>query len=149
MAGKTGAYADSLATRPWLKLLGKVKREELIKLYGQADVVCFPSWWENMPMVCIEAMMCGALVIGSNSGGMAEIINNGVNGFLLPPKNPQLWAKKIIEVCSLPSAQKEQISKNAVKRIRTTFSLDVITRQMETYYKEVIDKYYKSSANHI
>ena len=143
MAGKTGAYADSLATRPWLKLLGKVKREELIKLYGQADVVCFPSWWENMPMVCIEAMMCGALVIGSNSGGMAEIINNGVNGFLLPPKNPQLWAKKIIEVCSLPSAQKEQISKNAVKRIRTTFSLDVITRQMETYYKEVIDNYFR------
>lgn len=139
IAGKTGAYADSLAARPWLKLLGKIKREELMKLYGQVDVVCFPSWWENMPMVCIEAMMSGALVIGSNSGGMAEIINDGVNGFLLPPKNPQLWAKKIKEVFVLPSAQKEQISTNAIERIRTTFSLEVIAHRMEEYYKEVIE----------
>ena len=139
IAGKTGAYADSLAARTWLKLLGKIKREELMKLYGQVDVVCFPSWWENMPMVCIEAMMSGALVIGSNSGGMAEIINDGVNGFLLPPKNPQLWAKKIKEVFVLPSAQKEQISTNAIERIRTTFSLEVIAHRMEEYYKEVIE----------
>lgn len=139
MTGKTGAFVDSLPTRPWLKLLGKVKREELMKLYGQADVVCFPSWWENMPMVCIEAMMCGALVIGSNSGGMAEIINDGVNGFLLPPKNPRLWAKKIVEVYALPSIKKEQISMNATERIRSTFSLEVITHRMEKYYKEAIE----------
>ena len=141
MAGKTGAYIDTLSAHPWLNLLGKVKREELMKLYKQADVVCFPSWWENMPMVCIEAMMCGALVIGSNYGGMAEIINNGVSGFLLPPKTPQLWAKKIRGVYEMPSALKERISNNAKERIRTTFSLEVITHRMEEFYEEVIEDY--------
>ena len=143
MVGKAGSYADTLPTYPWLNILGKVNRESLLLLYKQADVVCFPSWWENMPMVCIEAMMCGALVIGSNSGGMAEIITDGVNGFLLPPKSPELWAAKILEVAALPTATKLRISAAAVQRIRCGFGLEVIAAQMEAYYNEVIKGYLK------
>lgn len=143
MAGKTGSYADELRNRygsySWFEILGKLPQRELKDLYSKAAVVCFPSWWENMPMVCIEAMACGAIVIGSNSGGMSEIIEDGLSGFLLPPKNPGLWAYKIQDVINLPTNKRNEISQNAKQRIEMVFSLDTILDKTENYYKSVIN----------
>ena len=144
LVGKTGSYADCLKSqysdKKWFNLIGKVKREELMEMYGKADVVCFPSWWENMPMVCIEAMLSGAVVLGSNSGGMSEIIEDGKSGFLVEPKNPRALAKRIKEILHLSSKEKEIISNNAVKRIKDNFSMEVILNQTLDYYKSVISK---------
>lgn len=75
MAGKSGSYGEAIKKKyessSWLHVLGKLPQRELKDLYALSGVVCFPSWWENMPMVCIEAMAQGAVVIGSNSGGMS------------------------------------------------------------------------------
>ncbi len=144
MAGKVGAYGESLkakyASAPWLQILGKLPQEELKELYSTSSVVCFPSWWENMPMVCIEAMAQGAIVIGSNSGGMAEIIEDGKSGFLLPPKQPDLWAKKIKEAIELPDEARDSISDEAVRRIKDVFSLEKILDETESYYKSIISR---------
>lgn len=145
LVGKTGAYADEQNAKyvkeKWFHLIGKLPREEVMKRYAQADVVCFPSWWENMPMVCIEAMLSGAVVIGSNSGGMSEIIEDGKSGFLLTPRDPQRLADKIKEVCMLPMEAKEKVRKKAHERILQNFDMKVIIPQMVDYYKHVIENY--------
>lgn len=147
LVGKTGAYADELNAKygkeKWFHLVGKLPREEVMKRYSQADVVCFPSWWENMPMVCIEAMLSGAVVIGSNSGGMSEIIEDGKSGFLLSPRNSQTLAEKIKEVCLLKERQKMYIRKEANKRIEYVFSMKVILPQIADYYNTVIKDFNK------
>ena len=147
LVGKTGAYADELNAKygkeKWFHLVGKLPREEVMKRYAQADVVCFPSWWENMPMVCIEAMLSGAVVIGSNSGGMSEIIEDGKSGFLLSPRNSQTLAEKIKEVCLLKERQKMYIRKEANKRIEYVFSMKVILPQIADYYNTVIKDFNK------
>ena len=147
LVGKTGAYADELNAKygkeKWFHLIGKLPREEVMKRYAQADVVCFPSWWENMPMVCIEAMLSGAVVIGSNSGGMSEIIEDGKSGFLLSPRNRQTLAEKIKEVCLLKERQKMDIRKEANKRIEHVFSMNVILPQIADYYNTVIKDFNK------
>ena len=91
-------------------------------------------------MVCIEAMAQGAIVVGSNSGGMSEIIEDGVSGFLLPPNDPNLWAEKIREVLSLSSERRMTISINAKKRIQDVFSLDKIINETESYFNAIINK---------
>lgn len=143
LVGKTGAYADELKAKygkeTWFHLVGKLPREEVMKRYAQADVVCFPSWWENMPMVCIEAMLSGAVVIGSNSGGMSEIIEDGKSGFLMTPRNPQVLADKIKEVCMLPLEAKTKVRTEAHERIMQNFDMKVIIPQMVDYYQMVID----------
>lgn len=143
LVGKTGAYADELKAKygkeKWFHLVGKLPREEVMKRYAQADVVCFPSWWENMPMVCIEAMLSGAVVIGSNFGGMSEIIEDGKSGFLMTPRDPQVLADKIKEVCMLPMEAKENVRTEAHERIMQNFDMKVIIPQMVDYYQMVID----------
>lgn len=143
LVGKTGAYADELKAKygkeKWFHLVGKLPREEVMKRYAQADVVCFPSWWENMPMVCIEAMLSGAVVIGSNSGGMSEIIEDGKSGFLMTPRDPQVLADKIKEVCMLSMEAKAKVRKEAHERIMQNFDMKVIIPQMVDYYQMVID----------
>lgn len=145
LVGKTGAFTDDLKAMygngPWFHLVGKLPREEVMRRYAEADVVCFPSWWENMPMVCIEAMLSGAIVIGSNSGGMSEIIEDGRSGFLLSPKNPKAWAEEIKGVCALPDERKNDLKKAAHERIMRKFDMDVIIPQMVDYYNYVIDNY--------
>lgn len=149
LVGKTGAFADDLQAKygsePWFNLIGKLPREEVMKRYAEADVVCFPSWWENMPMVCIEAMLSGAIVIGSNSGGMSEIIEDGKSGFLLSPKNPKAWAEKIKEVCALSDERKNELRKEAHLRIMRKFDMNVIIPQMVDYYQYVINDYQNQS----
>lgn len=143
LVGKTGIYAEELQRKyghyPWFKLIGKIPREELMKRYAEADVICFPSWWENMPMVCIEAMLCGGIVIGSNSGGMSEIISNEENGFLIPPHQPKILAKTIQKAINLSEQRRQEISQNAQKRIRDDFSMDTILQQTISYYQQVIN----------
>ena len=124
-------------------LVGKVQREELMERYTTADVICFPSWWENMPMVCIEAMLCGGIVLGSSSGGMNEIIEDGKNGFLIEPRDPRRLADKIKQIFTLSEEEKTNISLSAQQRIKDVFSLDAIMKQQIAYYKEVIEDYKK------
>lgn len=143
LVGKTGTYAEELKKKyghyPWFKLIGKIPREELMRRYVEADVICFPSWWENMPMVCIEAMLCGGIVIGSNSGGMSEIISNGQNGFLITPHQPKSLAEIIKYVLNLTKEQKQEISRKAQQRIQNDFSMETILQQTILYYQDIIN----------
>lgn len=147
MAGKEGSYAQQLKEslseeqKKYIKFLGKLKREDLFSYYSNADVCCFPSWWENMPMVCLEAMMCKGLVIGSTSGGMNEIIEDGVNGYLVPRKSPVQLAECIEKALSLKEVDANRIKQNAKCTIEEKFETSVISKQMEDFYNAVIEDF--------
>lgn len=147
MAGKEGSYAQQLKEslseeqKKYIRFVGKKKREDLFSYYHNADVCCFPSWWENMPMVCLEAMMCKGLVIGSTSGGMSEIIEDGVNGFLAPPKSPVQLAECIEKALSLKDEDAKRIKRNAKCTIEEKFETSVISKQMEDFYNAVIEDF--------
>lgn len=83
-------------------------------------------------------MLQGAIVIGSNSGGMSEIIEDGRSGWLLAPKNPEAWAEKIIKVLAMSASDKKAMSEEAQKRIKEYFSTEIITKKTIEYYKNVI-----------
>lgn len=145
--GKMGEFAQRLKlkenTNPWFHVMGKVDREQVFGIYQQATVVCFPSWWDNMPMVCLEAMGVGAVVLGSSSGGMSEIIESGKNGYLIEPHNPQKLADKLLEILQLNTDKRKIISENAKQRIMTHFEKSVVLDQMVNYYHDVIRDYKK------
>jgi glycosyltransferase involved in cell wall biosynthesis len=72
-------------------LLGQ--RDDVPRLLAAADVVWLPSWEEPFGRAAAEAMAASRPVVATDVGGTPEFINNGVNGFLVPPRNPTALAE--------------------------------------------------------
>ena len=99
------------------------------------DIFVLPSLKEGLPYVILEAGLAGLPVIASNVGGIPEIIENGKEGLLVPPANPEELAvaiKKLIEDKTL----RENLAKNLQEKIQREFSL-------EKMLKETISQYLK------
>ena len=69
---------------------------------AEADVLVLPSVSEGLGRVVFEAMACGTPVIGSRVGGIAEMIEDGENGFLVPPGDVEVLAERLRWVLSNP-----------------------------------------------
>lgn len=80
------AFADALAGTPNASHHGPYVRDDLPALMHRADWVVLPSvWWENAPLVLLEAQAAGLPVICSGIGGMAEMVDHEVTGLHVPP----------------------------------------------------------------
>ena len=78
-----------------LNYLGVLNREQLFDAFDRSDFLVLPSiWYENNPMIVIEAMTYGLPVIGSDLGGIPELLESG-RGFLFNPAKPGALAEKI------------------------------------------------------
>ena len=147
IAGKMGNYGNilksSVINDSWCQFTGHINHNELKELYASNEIACFPSWWEAFGIICIEAMATPMLTIGSKEGGMSEIIEDGVDGFLIEPQKPDILAQKILFVTSLPAEQKEAILKNAQKKVQEKFEMSHVGKQMLDYYETVINDFRK------
>lgn len=125
----------------WLKVPGAVEREYLGKYYASANICCFPSWFETVGIVCLEAMACGGIVIGSANSGMVEVIEDGYDGFLSPPKAPRKLARIIKRALSLSSEEKIKMRQAAKEKILKNFDNSIIASQMVDFYLTVINNF--------
>lgn len=76
---------------------GFVSPNSLPSLYNEHDILIFPSIWEEpFGIVLLEAMSSGLAVVATGTGGSAEILRDGINALLFPPKRSDLCAKQII-----------------------------------------------------
>jgi len=73
-------------------------RSDLAELYSLMDVLCLPSIFEGLGLVLIEAMLCNTITVGAKIHGIEEIISDGVNGFLFPPRDSNVLAKIIYRI---------------------------------------------------
>ncbi len=92
---------------------GFLKGEELSGMYGKANVTVVPSvWYENSPMVVYESFAHSTPVIGSNIGGIPELVSEGCNGFLFEPGDKDELKSTLKRLLEDPSILKE-FEKNA------------------------------------
>lgn len=84
-----GEVESATADNPNLRYLGPRSRDEVDAAMQNAKALLFPSiWYEGMPMVILESFSMGIPVIASRLGTMGELIQDGVNGLLFEPGNP-------------------------------------------------------------
>lgn len=142
--GKVGLWADSLAeenkSNPWIHFYGKIDRKLLYSIYKDSDVVCLPSWFDNFPMTCIEAMLAGAVVVGSKAGGMSEILQDGKTGFLVSPKDVSELTEKLDSVLAMSNESLNRLSKEARDIALNRYAPSTIGNQLEHYYKKMRDE---------
>lgn len=84
---------------PWCRFLGHISQAELADVMVDSDLLCVPSIWaENSPGVAIQALGLGLPVMGSDRGGLPELIDDGVNGHLVAESTVEQW-QRALERC--------------------------------------------------
>lgn len=111
--------------------------EQLAGLYRSADAVLLPSREDNLPNVMLEALACGTPVICFNTGGMAQVIIDNVNGLKAPAMNADSLASTITAfIANKKIFNRASISKAA----ESTFHPDIIGRSYYEKYKEALEQ---------
>ena len=95
--------------------------EEMPCVFDGSDLFVLASENETFGLVYIEAMACGTPVIGTNIGGVPEVITDNYDGFLIEPNNPSMLTQKI-EKLIYDDANRKEFIKNGLKTVRRKFS---------------------------
>ncbi len=113
------------------------KQNQVQDLLNVADVMLLPSDLESFGLAALEAMACGVPAICSKVGGVPEVINDGVEGFLVPARNVQGMSERTIEILSNPELQ-QKMSGAARRRALTEFCTGKIIPMYEKLYERVL-----------
>lgn len=117
--------------------LGSVPYEEIKQHITTSAVCVFPTFAEALPVSWIEAMAMKKAIVASNIGWAKEVIDEGINGFLVHPKEHKLYADRIIKLLK----NKELRSKfgiEAQEKAKQKFSIEVVAAQSVEFYKKLI-----------
>ena len=116
--------------------VGYLQGLELASAYASADAFIFPSRTETLGLVLLEAMAAGCPVVAARSGGIPDIVTDGVNGYLFEPDDPE---GAITATKRLLAAQqeREQLRHNA-RTEAERWGWAAATRQLQNYYQDVV-----------
>lgn len=137
------AVVKSLNLEDCVSFTGKVPNEKVSEYMAASDVFVLPSLSEGFPMVILEAMASGLPIVATKVGGLPEIIEDGENGFLVQPKNPQQIAERVLLFLN-NSELAEQISKNNQQKAKE-YSWENIAQRLEDIYYSCLSKPITSS----
>lgn len=110
-------------------------RSDVQNLMSQLDLVVLSSLWEGLPLTPIEAFSVGRTVVATAVDGTVEIVNDGINGYLVSPKNSLEITEKVVEVL-----QNKELRNSFEKEALQTYEDDFSFNQLKNSYK----RYYES-----
>ena len=109
---------------------------DMSSFYQGLKVYVSTSWHEGMPMSVLEAMGHGLPVVAPRVGGLPEIIDHNLNGYLIPEQNPELYAQACLHLQSDPELL-HHMSMAARQKIEAKFSCQRMTEDYYELYKKI------------
>ena len=128
--------AELHALRDHLRVLPVQPRDEIYRLYREADIFVLPTWREGFPIVVIEAMAAGLPVVSTPVGAIPEAVEDGRSGILVPVR----------DAASLESALRRLIGDAPLRlamgragraRVESTFSFDAVAARLAALYRDL------------
>ncbi|EDX75396.1 glycosyl transferase, group 1 family protein [Coleofasciculus chthonoplastes PCC 7420] len=116
--------------------VGYLTGEALGSAFASADAFIFPSRTETLGLVLLEAMAAGCPVVAARSGGIPDIVTDGVNGYLFDPKDEQ-GAIAATQRLFQEQTERETLRENA-RAEAERWSWSAATRQLQQYYQGVV-----------
>jgi N-acetyl-alpha-D-glucosaminyl L-malate synthase BshA len=113
------------------------KQDHVEQKLGLADVFLLPSDLESFGLAALEAMACEVPIVASNVGGLPEVVANGVDGFLVEPRNVAVAAKCALDILGRADRGREMGQQARISARRKYCSNDVIP-QYEAYYQRIL-----------
>ena len=116
--------------------VGYLRGQELASAYASADAFIFPSRTETLGLVLLEAMAAGTPVVAANSGGIPDIVTNGINGHLFDPADEK-GAITATQKLLAQSEERETLRQNA-RAEAERWGWSAATQQLRNYYQKII-----------
>jgi len=110
-------------------------RDDVPRLMRAFDVLVLTSLHEGLPMVLPQAMASGVPVVVSNVDGAKDIIRDGVNGYLVKPKDIDTFAERILELLDTPPLA-ARFAKSALP-IAEEFDINKMVKEQSDFYKKI------------
>lgn len=126
---------DDLGMERSFSLLGF--RQDVTDIMAALDLLVLPSHYEPFGRALIEAMAAGKPVIGTNVGGIPEIIEDGVTGLLVAPGSPHELAEAIIRILQNTELAR-RMGAAGRERAKTCFSSERYVTQIQQVYEELV-----------
>lgn len=131
------ALAEEEGVADEVVFVGRRGREELKHYYNAADIFVTTPWYEPFGITPVEAMACGAPVVGANVGGIKFTVRDGETGYLVPPKDPEAVAERIAYLYRHPKLL-ELFRRQAIQRANDLFTWGKVTSSMTAIYEELL-----------
>jgi glycosyltransferase involved in cell wall biosynthesis len=109
-------------------------RQDMAAILDRTDLFCMTSLWEGLPMALIEAMASGLPSVVNAVDGCRDVIENGENGFLTPPWDPDATAQKLLLLLEDPILA-QQMGKKARESIGREFDISTMLQEHERLYE--------------
>ncbi|HEY8530385.1 MAG TPA: N-acetyl-alpha-D-glucosaminyl L-malate synthase BshA [Paenibacillaceae bacterium] len=132
---KLQAKIDGLGLADRVIFLGK--QEDVAEIVSAADLLLLPSEKESFGLVALEAMACGVPTVGSLTGGLPELVQHGVTGFLAPVGDTEAMAEYALRLLT-DDAMRAEFGRACVRRAREHFDSRRIADQYERIYYRVL-----------
>lgn len=120
-----------------VEFLGALPHSEIPPLMKSAFACVLPSHWEGIPTVGIEALATGTPFIGSNVGGIPELVSHRITGLLVKPNKPRELATAIQELQD--SELRQALIKNGRELVNQKFTIESIAQRMEKVYDKIVN----------
>lgn len=128
-----------------ISLIGGKTGKELQDWFASADIFIGPSIitadgdTEGQGVVFLEAMASGTAVIASDVGGIKDAVRDNISGLLVPEKNPQAIAEKVLTLAK-NNQLKEKLIQNALELVRSDYSGEQLSQKFLTLYTQCLEK---------
>ncbi|WP_433286820.1 glycosyltransferase [Micromonospora sp. CA-244673] len=132
-ARRLSALAESCGVADRVKLVGAVPREEMPSWYRSADVLVAAPWYEPFGLTPLEGMACGVPVVGTNVGGIADSVVDGLTGDLVPPRDPRALGTALRRLLT-DKVRRFTYATAALDRIRSRYSWKRCAEQLGAVY---------------
>ncbi|KYC36862.1 glycosyl transferase group 1 [Scytonema hofmannii PCC 7110] len=113
-----------------------VSPTQVVNLLTDYDLLAVPSQWlETGPLVVLEAFAAGIPVIGSNLGGIAELVQHGVNGILVEPASVDAWIRELQRL-----SQEQDLLTHLRRGVRPPRHMETVAEEMLSLYNYILQK---------
>ena len=123
-----------------VKIIQGMKHNELITKLQNSHLLILPSVEEGIANVVLEAMAIGVPVLTTDCGGMAEVVEDKVNGYIVAVRNPELLAERIMSFINTENEFKKSLTKRAKDVIAGEFGRDKQIREFSDFYQSILSK---------
>jgi glycosyltransferase involved in cell wall biosynthesis len=114
-------------------------RNDLDRFIPHWDLSVLPSFTEGLPTVVLESYAAGVPVVATAVGGTPEVVNDGVDGYLVPPGDPGALARRIIDLL-IAENRRIEMGRHGCQRIRAEFTFEAQARRFQEVCEALVEQ---------